>query len=157
MLKRIFQVYTIKRFISVLFLKTANFPFIFPTWRSILLRCGGVDIGRNCYVYSPIYIDTVAPERVHIGDRAVLTSGSRILTHFINPSLPGRVMRVDDVYIGADSFIGTGVIICNSVRIGDGAIVGAGSVVTKDIPEYEVWAGNPARFIKKRARLDYEG
>ena len=41
-------------------------------------------------------------------------------------------------------------IICNSVRIGKGAIVGAGSVVTKDIPPYQVWAGNPAHFIKER-------
>ena len=50
-----------------------------------------------------------------------------------------------------DVFIGVNTIICNSVRIGKGAIVGAGSVVTKDIPPYQVWAGNPARFIKERA------
>jgi acetyltransferase-like isoleucine patch superfamily enzyme len=40
--------------------------------------------------------------------------------------------------------------ICKPVTIGEGAIVGAMSVVTKDIPTNEVWAGNPARFIKKR-------
>ena len=36
--------------------------------------------------------------------------------------------------------------------IGEGAVVGAGFVVTKDIPDYEVWAGNPARFIRKREK-----
>ena len=41
-------------------------------------------------------------------------------------------------------------IICNSVTIGEGSIIGAGSVVTKDIPANQVWAGNPARFIKDR-------
>lgn len=41
-------------------------------------------------------------------------------------------------------------VICNAVRIGENAIVGAGSVVTKDIPDNEIWAGNPARFIRKR-------
>ena len=49
------------------------------------------------------------------------------------------------------TFIGLNVLICNSVTIGKRAIIGAGSVVTKDIPPYQVWAGNPARFIKERA------
>lgn len=46
--------------------------------------------------------------------------------------------------------VSVNVIICNSVTIGKGAIVGAGSIVTKDIPPYQVWAGNPARYIKDR-------
>lgn len=47
-------------------------------------------------------------------------------------------------------FIGAGSIICSPVQIGKNAIVGAGSVVTKDIPDNEIWAGCPAKFIKKR-------
>ena len=53
-------------------------------------------------------------------------------------------------FLEDDVFIGVNVIICNSVTIGKGSIVGAGSVVTKDIPPYQVWAGNPAKFIKDR-------
>ena len=49
----------------------------------------------------------------------------------------------DDVFIGANS------IVLKGVTIGNGAIVGAGSVVTKDIPDGEIWAGNPARYIRK--------
>lgn len=49
------------------------------------------------------------------------------------------------------AFIGTNTIVCADVTIGEGAVVGAGSIVTKDIPPYEIWAGNPARFIKKRS------
>lgn len=49
-------------------------------------------------------------------------------------------------------FLGMNTIICNSVTIGEGAIVGAGSIVTKDIPPYQVWAGNPARYIRDRAK-----
>lgn len=41
-------------------------------------------------------------------------------------------------------------LIVNSVTIGDNAVIGAGSIVTTDIPAREVWAGNPAKFIKKR-------
>lgn len=46
-------------------------------------------------------------------------------------------------------FLGANTIITKSVTIGDNVIVGAGSIVTKDIPSNEIWAGVPARFIKK--------
>lgn len=52
--------------------------------------------------------------------------------------------------IGNDVWIGSRTRIKGGVTIGDGAIVGMGSIVTKDIPPYEIWAGNPARFIRKR-------
>ena len=57
-----------------------------------------------------------------------------------------NVIIDDFVWLGQD------VTICGNVHIGEGAIVGAGSVVTKNIPPYQVWAGNPARYIKDRAR-----
>ena len=60
------------------------------------------------------------------------------------------MFRIGEVHIEDDVFIGVNVIICNSVTIGMGAIIGAGSIVTKDIPPYQVWAGNPARYIKDR-------
>lgn len=47
------------------------------------------------------------------------------------------------------AIVGAGAIILPRVKIGEGAIIGAGSVVTKNIPSYEIWAGNPARFLKK--------
>ena len=53
-------------------------------------------------------------------------------------------------YIGRDVWIGYGAIITRGVTIGEGAIVGAGSVVTKDVPPYEVWAGVPAQKIRDR-------
>ncbi len=52
--------------------------------------------------------------------------------------------------IGNDVWIGSRTMIKGGVTIGDGAIIGMGSIVTKDIPPYEIWAGNPARFIRKR-------
>lgn len=90
------------------------------------------------------------PEYVHIGDGVALTSGVKILTHYLDPSKPGRQFRLGEVHIGDNVFIGMNVIVCNSVTIGEGSIIGAGSVVTKDIPANQVWAGNPARYIKDR-------
>jgi len=53
-------------------------------------------------------------------------------------------------HIGNDVWIGHGAIIIAGVTIGDGAIIAAGAVVTKDIPECEIWGGNPARKIRDR-------
>ncbi len=52
--------------------------------------------------------------------------------------------------IGNDVWIGNNVLVKGGVNIGDGAIIGMGSVVTKNVPSYEIWAGNPAKFIRKR-------
>jgi len=54
------------------------------------------------------------------------------------------------VVIGNDVWIGARVIILPGVHIGNGAVIGAGAVVTKDVPDYEIWGGNPARFLKSR-------
>ena len=70
------------------------------------------------------------------------------MTHYIDSSATDINFLKGEVRICKNSFIGVGTIICNSVRIGCNSIVGAGSVVTKNIPDNEVWAGNPARFIK---------
>lgn len=52
--------------------------------------------------------------------------------------------------IGDNAYIGPHVSLVNDVYIGKNAIIGAGAVVTKDVPDNEIWAGNPAKFIKKR-------
>ncbi|WP_302847835.1 CatB-related O-acetyltransferase [Azotobacter beijerinckii] len=52
--------------------------------------------------------------------------------------------------MGNDVWIGANVSLMPGVTIGDGSVVATASVVTKDIPAYEIWGGNPAKFIKKR-------
>ena len=54
-----------------------------------------------------------------------------------------------DINIGDDCWIAGNVIVLPGVSIGDGSTIGAGSVVTKDVPAYHVVAGNPARIIRK--------
>lgn len=55
-----------------------------------------------------------------------------------------------ETVIGNDVWIGIGCFIRSGVTIGDGAVIGMGSVVTKDVGPYEIWAGNPARMIRRR-------
>lgn len=146
---RLLKDFTFKRLYHYLFLSLSHLPMSGRSrWR--LVKMGGVDIKGRCFIYSDVSFDTVCPERIHVGKGVTITSGTKILTHYFSTAYGGRIFRQGDVYIEDDVFIGLNTIICNSVTIGKGAIIGAGSIVTKDIPEYQVWAGNPARFIKDR-------
>lgn len=132
-----------------IWLGLANLPMM-PQHRAKILKYGGVNIKGRVLIYSGVLIDTVAPNKIFIGNNVAITAGVKILTHYLDPSQKGRIFRIGEVHIEDDVFIGVNVIICNSVTIGKGSIVGAGSVVTKNIPPYQVWAGNPAKFIKDR-------
>ena len=80
-----------------------------------------------------------------------LTMRCVVLAHFLDTKTErGRKWSTGNVILRKGCFVGCGSIITNPVEIGEHSIVGAGSVVTKDIPPYEIWAGNPAHFIKKR-------
>jgi len=78
----------------------------------------------------------------------VITAGTKILSHYY--SISDNCFYLGEVHIGAHVFIGMNTLIISSVSIGDRAVIGAGSVITKDIPSGEVWVGNPARFLKRR-------
>lgn len=147
--KHFFEVYPPMRMWRKLWLGLAGLPML-PQHRAKILKLGGVNIKGRALIYGGVLIDTVAPYNVYIGNNVTITAGTKILTHYLDPSVKGRIFRMGEVHIEDEVFIGINVVICNSVTIGKGAIVGAGSIVTKDIPPYQVWAGNPARYIKDR-------
>jgi len=137
-------------------------------WRRFLLRQFGAKVGRNVHVYpsARIYIPwnielgddssigewaliyNLGPVRIGaqstISHRAHLCAG----THdYINPSLPLRRCAIDigpKAWVAANAFIGP------NVNIGEGAVVGASSVVVRDVAPWRVVAGNPAKTIKVR-------
>lgn len=65
-------------------------------------------------------------------------------------SIQGHPATKGDVVIGNDVWIGLNVTIMSGIKIGDGAVIAAGSVVSKHVGDYEIWGGNPSRFIRKR-------
>jgi acetyltransferase-like isoleucine patch superfamily enzyme len=92
---------------------------------------------------------------ISIGSGVSIHRNVCIFTHEHNHSKNVPIVESDVVIssldIGDDVFIGANVVILSKVnKIGTGAVIGAGSVLTKDVGEYEIWAGNPAKFIKHR-------
>ena len=92
---------------------------------------------------------------ITIGSGVSVHRNVTILTHEHDHSRNVKIkdagIKISSLEIEDDVFIGANVIILASVnKIGTGAVIGAGSVLTKDVGEYEIWAGNPAKFIKHR-------
>jgi acetyltransferase-like isoleucine patch superfamily enzyme len=132
---------------------------VFPSFLTAFVhRLRGVKIKNiwKIYISYHVLIDSVHPEAVEIGEDAWLTRDVKIIAHF-NPTpvlkdvLGGK--KVEEVKIGRGAFIGIGAILLPGVHIGEGSLVGPGSVVTRDVPDYTMVAGNPARPIKSFKEL----
>lgn len=111
------------------------------------LRRQGVKIGRNSSIIYPSYVDGRLPYLVEIGDNVIISLNVTILTHDATTAYAGDLVKVGKVIIGNRSFIGANSTIMCNVKIGPNSIVGAGSVVTKDVPPDTICAGNPARVV----------
>jgi len=109
--------------------------------RVSLHRARGVTIGKNVWISYNVVLETAYPHLITIGDDVFVGIGTIVIAHF-KESRRG-------VRIGKQAFIGPGVIILPDVEIGDGAVVTAGSVVTRSIPPMTVVQGNPAVPIAK--------
>lgn len=118
---------------------------------------GGVNIKnyKKTFIGENVTFDTNYPEDIIIEDGAHIGLRCIIITHFKNPNKLGFDTAsggydYGKVTIGKNSWMGANTIICKPIKIGEGSIIGASSVVTKYIPPFEIWAGNPARFIRRR-------
>lgn len=113
--------------------------------RPRLHRMRGVKVGRGVFIGTDAIIETSQPHLVSIGDGSVIGIRSTIIAHFRGST---RADRGDgaaiSVCIEEDAFIGPGVIILPNVTIGRGAVVNAGSVVTRSVPPLTMVQGNPA-------------
>ncbi|MEX3937108.1 DapH/DapD/GlmU-related protein [Paraburkholderia phymatum] len=142
--------------------------------KALALRALGATIGRRPVFYPGVWImpgrnlavgDDVdfalgvvvtTAGGVEIGDRVLIGYRTQILsTNHVIPPLPGKVFSSGHagrrVTIASDVWIGANSIVLPGVRIGTGAVVAAGSVVTKDVPAGAIVGGNPARVIRMRA------
>ena len=112
------------------------------------------DCGRNIHLEKNVFINSgchfqdqggiFIGEGTFIGHNVILAT----LNHDMNPYTRANIYP-KPIHIGKRVWIGSGVIVLPGVTIGDNSVIGAGSVVTKDVPADCVYGGNPAKFIKK--------
>lgn len=137
-------------------------------WRSFLLRLFGAKVGKGVHVYPDVYIWApwnltiddfsgiankvilYSQDKIQIGKYVVISQGAHLCTgtHDYNvkgfPLITKPIIISDNVWIAAEAFINPG------ITIGEGAIIGSRSVVTKSIKSWQVCAGNPCSRIKDR-------
>lgn len=112
----------------------------------------GATIGRHCKISSHSFIC----EGVHIGDEVFLGHG----VMFTNVLIPRSTNELGELQSESDwkamptkiergVSIGSGAVILCGITIGEQAVIGAGAVVTHNVPAREIWAGNPARFLRR--------
>lgn len=130
----------------------------------IFAHGGEIEIGDDCYIGE--HARVWSAKKIHIGNRVLISHNVNIfdsLTHpisaterhqqFLTIVTKGHPKKIDlsedSVFIHDDVWIGAMSMVLKGVTIGEGAIVGAGSVVTKDVPPWTIVAGNPAQIIRE--------
>lgn len=119
---------------------------------------GILEIGSNTGISNAAII---AHTKITIGEQVKIGGSVKLYDtdfHALNPvkrATPETdIATKKEIRIENNAFIGAHSIILKGVTVGENAIIGAGSVVTKNVPENEIWGGNPAKFIKKIDGLD---
>ena len=126
-------------------------------WSMIELGEGdaGLTIGDNTYLQAGCTLNPFVAS-IHIGKNCMIAARCAFLPYQHGHSDPVRPMREQpltsrgDIVIEDDVWLGAQVCVMDGVTIGQGAIIGAGAVVTKDVPPYSIAAGVPARVIRAR-------
>ena len=139
----------IKRFFKLLVKQMPMYQF-----RSAMLRLCGYAVGKQVYIGEELLIiDEPSDQamvsigdRVAISPRVTLVVSSRPNFSRIAPYVP---VRHGPITIENDVWLGTGVVVLPDITIGEGAVVGANSVVTKDVRPYTIVGGSPASLIRE--------
>ena len=149
--------YSFKRIVRKLIMFLASkFPFLKGEWRARLFSISGVNFinSKTNFIGYNVYFDDLHPELITVGENTIITEGCRILSHFLNVNFDDFDHQyIGCVEIGDNVFIGMNSIITKPVKISNGAIIAAGTIIVKDVESYTIVGGNPGKFIKNREIL----
>ncbi len=146
--------------------------------RAQMLKEMFAEIGEDCYIEPPFYanwggkhvhfgncvyanfhLTLVDDTHIYVGDNTMFGPNVTVATagHPILPELRAKAYQFNmPVHIGKNCWIGAGAVIVPGVRNGDNTVIGAGSIVTKDIPANVVAVGNPCRVLREISEKDRE-
>lgn len=120
-------------------------------------ECGVIFDGKPKYINYDVDFDLTEPNMIFVGNNTVIAKGTILLTHdfsiecglvAIGQTQEDYEMQfLKEIHIGHDCFIGARSFILPGTVIGDNCIIGAGSVVSGNIPDNSIYAGNPAKFV----------
>ncbi|MEF3304314.1 acyltransferase [Paenibacillus sp. GYB003] len=145
----LWQIYkTVSKWKSVrnfVFIQIARYCPSLPLKNWIYRRVLRMEIGDNTAFALMVMVDVFFPEKIHVGSNSIIGYNTTILAHeyLIDE------YRLGDVHIGSNVMIGANTTILPGVTIGDNAVVGAGSVVHRDVEPGTFVAGNPLRVIRE--------
>ena len=122
-----------------------------------------LEIGSYCHISYAVVVIGGANALLRMGHFSHLAPGARLVCSgdkhmgdgLVSPVVPEKYRDIADnrpIIIGNFATVGTGSVVMPGVTLGDGAVLGANSFANRDIPEWEIWAGSPAKFIKKRKK-----
>ncbi len=124
--------------------------------RPAIIRKMGAKVGISVFIGDHVVIDLSHADLIQIDDYAHITGGCRLLCHqrnlkdyCVGDNAAFFGYRLGKIHIGKGCMIGMETMIMPGVTIGEGAVIGAGSLVTKDIPAWTVATGRPAKVVKQ--------
>jgi dTDP-4-amino-4,6-dideoxy-D-glucose acyltransferase len=125
---------------------------------SILSATGGITMGDHIHIAS--HCTLIGGGGITLDDFSGVSHGARLLSAsddfdgscLTGPTVPDELRNVASglIHVGAHAVIGSGAVVLPGITLGDGAIVGALSLVRSDVPAFEIWGGIPARYIRAR-------
>ena len=143
-------------------------PRIFFGWRRLLLRCFGATVGTNARVSPSVqiwapwnleigdeaaishHVDCYCVDRIRVGNHATVSQYAILCSASHDVSDPHMRLIKAPISIEDQSWVCAGAFVSAGVKVAEGAVVGAMSVVTKDVDPWTIVAGNPARLIRQR-------
>ena len=151
-LKTFRDAFLLKHFMSCILLAPLNPRKIRP-W---VLRKIGCHVGKDVFIGTGVWIDSGHSDLITIDDHVHVTANTVLLCHkkdlsdyCIGDDYAALGYKTAPIHLCKGCSTGTGTIILPGVTIGEGAIVGAGSLVTKDIPAWTIAVGRPAKVVKE--------
>lgn len=143
-------------------------------WRRSLLRCFGAKIGKgsnilpSCKIWQPWLltmgeysclsenVDCYTVDTITLGDQVVVSQGAFLCTASHDISSPIMELAHKPIVLESQSWVAARAFIGPGVNVGEGAVVAACAVITKDVPPWNVVGGNPAKFLKQRKIVGHE-